>query len=194
MGHMCRVAVAAGLGAVLALTGCAQAAPGQLDPEVVVEEPLLDQLQLPMIDLDTMNWLDRLQRELAEDDNFGSPAISEDRTTVTITWFGEPSPRLHELIAEAPETLTVVVRPAAFRPAELSELVKRAATAPGPVAGVEVAMGYAETDGSGIRIGIVELPAGRTLSELGAEFATALGRIDVPVTVEVSGRMVPAVG
>ncbi|WP_411700896.1 hypothetical protein [Conyzicola sp.] len=188
------VVAGAGLCAVFALTGCAQDASRQLVPESSVDKPLADQLQLPSIDGDTMNWLDRVQRELAEDENFGSPAISEDRATVTITWFGEPSALLRELIAAAPESLTVVIQPAAFRPAELAELVERAVASPGLVAGVEVAMGHPENDGSGIRIGIVALPEGRTTGELATDFAAALGRVDVPVTVEVSGRMVPAVG
>jgi hypothetical protein len=100
---------------------------------------------------------------------------------------------LHELIAEAPEALTVVVHPAAFRPAELNALVQRA-VAQGLVPGVQVAMAGPANDASGINIGILELPTEWTLERLGTAFAQALGRPDVPVTVEVSGAVIPISG
>jgi hypothetical protein len=135
-----------------------------------------------------------LQGELTGNANFGSPEISKDRSTVTIVWYGAPSARLEELVADAPEELTVVIKPAVFRPAELNELTQRAVTTQGLVPGVEVAMGSPAPDASGITIGIVELPAGRSLKQLGIEFAQALQRPDVPITVEVSGTVVPING
>ena len=191
-----------GLCAVVALSGCAAAVPLPSGPPVeaemllleeslVIEDQLTEELALPPIDLETMQWLDRLQGELAEDANFGSPAISKDRSTVTIIWYGTPSARLEELVAGAPENLTVAIRPAVFRPAELTDLAQRAVTIPGLVPGAEVAMGIPAPDASGITIGIVELPAGRSLEQLGIEFAQALQRPDVPITVEVSGTIVP---
>ena len=194
-----------GLCAMIALNGCAAAVPLPGGPQVeaemlpleeslVIEDQLTEELALPPIDLETMQWLDRLQGELTEDANLGSPAISKDRSTVTIIWYGKPSARLEELVAEAPEKLTVVIQPAVFRPAELNALTQRAVTTPGLVPGVEVAMGSPAPDASGITIGIVELPAGHTLPQLGIEFAQALQRPDVPITVEVSGTVVPING
>jgi len=191
-----------GLCAVVALSGCAAVVPLPGGPQVeakilpleeslVIEGQLMEELALPPIDLETMQWLDRLQGELTEDANFGSPAISKDRSTVTIIWYGTPSARLEELVAEAPKRLTVVIQPAVFIPAELNELSQRAVTTPGLVPGAEVAMGSPAPDASGITIGIVELPAGRTLKRLGIEFAQALQRPDVPIMVEVSGTIVP---
>jgi hypothetical protein len=188
------VLIVAGVCAAVALTGCAGAAPPKASPEILIEDQLREDMRLPAMDMETMDWIDRIQRELGADENFGSPAISEDRSTVTITWYGDPSIRLQEVIAEAPEKLTVVIQPAAFRPAELAELVRRAVTTPYLVPGVEVAMGAPEVDGSGIMIGIVDLPADRTLGELAVEFGKALDRADVPVAVEVSGRIVPISG
>ncbi|MHA6695924.1 hypothetical protein [Homoserinimonas sp. A520] len=188
------VLVAGLLGATLALTGCVGTAPMEVVPNILIEDQIPEEYLQGAIDAETMTWIDRLQRELGDDENFGSPAISRDRSTVTITWFGEPSARLQGLIAEAPEELTVVIQSAAFRPAELAELVRLAVATPGMVGGVEVAMGSPAVDGSGITIGIVELPAGRSLEQLGIDIAEALGRTDVPVTVEVSGRIVPIRG
>lgn len=182
-----------GLCAVVALSGCA-AAMLPLEESLVIEDQLTEELALPPIDLETMQWLDRLQGELTGEANFGSPAISKDRSTVTIIWYGTPSVRLEELVSDAPEKLTVVIQPAVFRPAELNELTQRAVTTQGLVPGVEVAMGSPAPDASGITIGIVELPAGRTLPQLGIEFAQALQRPDVPISVEVSGTVVPING
>ncbi|WP_129590435.1 hypothetical protein [Cryobacterium aureum] len=194
-----------GLCAVVALSGCAAAVPLPggppveaeilpLDDSLVIKDQLREELALPPVDLETMQWLDRLQGELTGDANFGSPSISKDRSTITIIWYGTPSARLEELVAAAPEKLTVVIQPAVFRPAELNELTQRAVTIPGLVPGVHVAMGSPAPDASGITIGIVELPAGRTLEQLGTAFAQALHRPDVPITVEVSGTVVPING
>lgn len=191
-----------GLCAVVALSGCAAPVPRPggpqvetemlpLDDSLVIEDQLTEELALPPVDLETMQWLDRLQGELTGDANFGSPAISKNRSTVTIIWYGTPSARLEELVAEAPEKLIVIIHPAVFRPAELNELAQRAVTTQGLVTGVKVAMGSPTPDASGITIGIVELPAGHTLEQLGTAFAQALQRPDVPIAVEVSGMIVP---
>ena len=200
--HRWLALAAIGLCAAVALSGCAAAVPLPDGPQIeaemlplkdslVIDEQLREELALPPVDLKTMQWLDRLQGELMGDANFGSPAISPDRSTVTIVWYGAPSARLRELVAEAPEKLTVVIQPAAFRPAELNELAKRAVTTQGLVPGVQVAMSSAALDAAGVTIGIVELPAGRTLDQLGTAYAQALKRLDVPITVEVSGMIVP---
>ena len=158
---------------------------------LVIEDQLMEELALPPVDLETMKWLDRLQGELTEDANFGSPTISTDRSTVTVIWYGMPSARLEELVAEAPEKLNVITQSAAFRPAELNALTQRAVATRWLVPGAEVAMSSPAPDASGITIGIVALPTGHTLEQLGIEFAQALQRPDVPITVEVSGAIVP---
>ena len=190
-----------GLFALVALSGCAAAfapsggpyveAEGPPQESLVIEDQLTEEWALPPVTLETMEWLDRLQGELTEDANFGSPAISTERSTITVIWYGTPSARLEELVAEAPEKLNVVIQPAAFRPAELNALTQRALTTQRLVPGAEVAMSSPASDASGITIGIVELPTGRTLEQLGVEFAQALQRPDVPITVEVSGTIQP---
>ena len=192
-----RKLVLAGIGlcAVIALSGCAAPVPlpgGSqvetlpLDDSLLTEDQMREELASPPVDLETMEWLDRLQAELMGEANFGSPAISNDRSSVTVVWYGAPSARLEELVAEAPEKLMVIIQPAEFRPAELNELAQRAVTTQGLVSGVQVSMGSATPDASGITIGIVELPAGRTLEQLGSAFARALQRPDVPIAVEIS--------
>ena len=196
------VLVGIGLCAVVAVSGCAASAPPSSgsqvetlppDNSLLAEDQVREQLTLPPVDLETMEWLDRLQGELDGDANFGSPAISDDRRSVTVVWYGAPSVRLEALVAEAPEKLTVIIQPAGFRPGELSELARRAVTTQGLVSGVQVSMGGAAPDASGIMIGIVELPAGRSLEQLGSAFAQALQRPDVPVAVEIS-TIVPVNG
>lgn len=88
----------------------------------------------------------------------------------------------------------MVVQQTAFRPAELNVIAQRGVTAQGLVPGVQVAMGGPATVGSGITIGIVELPTGRTLEQFGTEFAQALQRSDAPISVEVSAKVVPISG
>ncbi|GAB2483372.1 hypothetical protein GCM10027063_26860 [Promicromonospora xylanilytica] len=141
----------------------------------------------------TVEWIDRLQTAVQSDPDFGSVAISEDRTTVTVTWFGDPSATLREQIDAAPEKLRVVVQAAAFRPAELQKLVLEAMR-PGLIPGIRVTTGSPENDGSGLQFTIEELPAGQSLDDVGRDLAAALGRTDVPVSVEVSGPIMPIAG
>jgi hypothetical protein len=140
------------------------------------------------VDVETMTWLTDLQAALAGDPGFGTVALSPDRSTVTITWFGEHSTALQAQVAAAPAGVAVVVQPADFRPADLQELVGRAMV-PDLLPGIRVTMGGAENDGSGLRIGIQALPRGRTLEDVAAQLADALGRPDVPITVEVADVM-----
>ena len=151
-----------------------------------------EELRRAPMDDTTTKWLDRLQTTMRDDPNFGSVAISEDRATVTVTWFGDPSATLQEQIDAAPAKLRVVVQAAAFRPAELQELVQEAMR-PGLVPGVRVTTGGPENDGSGLRLTIEELPAGQSLQDVGRDIATALSRTDVPVSVEV-GSVMPIAG
>ena len=159
----------------------------------LVEGLAPEELGYSVIDSATVDWIDSLHTAVQDDPDFGSVAISEDRATVTITWFGEPSAALRQQLDAAPAKVRTVVQPAAFRPAELQELVLEAMR-PGAVPGVEVTSGGAENDGSGLRLGILELPAGRTLQDVGHDIAAAIGRTDVPIAVEVSGPVLPLAG
>lgn len=165
------------------------------DPEAGLDEAGLDPGELrhaPIGDA-TLEWIDSLQTAVRSDPDFGSVAISKDRTTVTVTWFGDPSAALREQIDAAPASLRVVVQAATFRPAVLQELVHEAMR-PGLVPGIRVTTGNPENDGSGLQFSIEELPAGQSLEEIGRDIATALGRTDVPVSVEVSGPVIPFAG
>jgi hypothetical protein len=148
-----------------------------------------EELSRPMIDAATSDWIEGLQTSVQDDPRFGSVAISEDRATVTITWFRDPSATLRAQMDVAPANLRVVVQAAAFPPAELQELVLEAMR-PGLVPGIEVTSGGPENDGSGLQVGIVELPAGQTLEDVGHDIAAALERTDVPISVEVSGPVI----
>lgn len=192
------VAVLVGLGVLVAAGALAagRTAPRSALPLVAFSaEPTLppgaepgEELAYGAVDVETMTWLTDLQAALAGDPGFGTVALSPDRSTVTITWFGEHSTALQEQVAAAPAGVAVVVHPADFAPADLQELVGRAMV-PDLLPGIRVTMGGAENDGSGLRIGIEELPRGRTLEEVAAQLADALGRPDVPITVEVVDLM-----
>jgi hypothetical protein len=154
---------------------------------VLVPDP--EELSRPMIDAATSDWIESLQTSVQDDPSFGSVAISEDRATVTITWFGDPSATLRAQMDGAPANLRVVVQAAAFPPAELQELVLEAMR-PGLVPGIQVTTGGRENDGSGLQLTILELPEGQTLDDVGHDIATALERTDVPISVEVSGPVI----
>lgn len=153
-------------------------------------DQLDEELLYAPIDAVTSEWIDSLQVAVMADPSFGAVAISPDRTTVTITWYGEPSRTLTEQLAAAPEGLAVVIQEAAFQPGELQALVGQAMQ-PDLLPGVRVSMGAVENDGSGIRIGVWELPDGSTEADLARQLAAAIGRPDVPVTVEIA-QIVPA--
>lgn len=150
-------------------------------------------LAYPPIETEVMAWLDRLQLAVMSDPDYGTTAISLDRTTVTVTWFGEPSATLREHLDAAPDGITVLVHAAAFPPAELQQLVVQA-MGEGFLPGVQIAMGGVENDGSGIDFGVAEMPEGSTLEQLAADIAAALQRPDVPVRVEESGPVIPISG
>ncbi|PKI92241.1 hypothetical protein CW368_05285 [Actinomycetales bacterium SN12] len=143
-------------------------------------------------DGDVMRWQTALQSAFHGDPNFGSPWISQDGTLFTIVWYGEPTDALRAHVSEAPSGLDVVIHSADFPPGELQELVARAMK-PGLVPGVQLVLGAVENDASGIRLGLAEEPE-KTLEEIGAAIADALGRPDVPVRVEVSGAVIPIGG
>lgn len=166
-----------------------------VQPERVLVEPerktglAPEELGSTAIDTTTSGWIESLQTAVRDDPDFGSLAISEDHDTVTITWYREPSATLREQIRSAPAALEVVVQAAAFRPAELQGLVLEAMR-PGLVPGVQVTSGGSEADGSGLRLGISELPAGQTPGDVAHDIAAALGRTDVPISIEVSGPVI----
>ncbi len=159
-----------------------------MPPDAHLVDKFDEELAYDPIDIDTMDWLTALQAAVMNDPSFGTVAISPDRTTVTITWYGEPSTTLRQQVDVAPDGVEVVIQPAAFPPAELQELVGKA-MAPDLLPGVRVTMGGAENDGSGLRVGIWELPQGSTLEDVAQRLGDALGRPDVPITVEVAQIM-----
>lgn len=163
-----------------------------LPPNLRLVDEFDEDLVSEAIEIDTMNWLNDLQFAVMNDPNFGTVAISSDRLTVTITWYGEPSTTLQQQIDAAPEDIKVVIQPAKFRPAELQELIGKAMS-PDLLPGIRVTMGGAENDGSGLRFGIWELPKGSTLGGVAEQLADAIGRPDVPITVEVA-QIKPADG
>lgn len=190
-------------GIALAASATTSRAPLIAQPERPIQVPVpsdlhvldesVEDLAYAPIAVETGEWLDRLQNAVAGDPSFGTVAISADRGTVTITWYGDPSDTLRHHLDAAPDDLEVVLQPAAFVPAELAELVGLAMT-PDLVPGVKVALGGVENDASGIHLGIHELPAGTTLDQVGRDVAAAIGRPDVPVSVEVTGPVVPLGG
>ncbi|MBU1250539.1 MAG: hypothetical protein KJ659_01760 [Actinobacteria bacterium] len=161
-----------------------------LPPDLRLVDEFDEGLVSDAIDLDVMNWLNGLQLAVMNDPNFGTVAISPDRMTVTITWYRELSTTLQQQIDLAPDGIEVVIQPAAFQPADLQELIARAMV-PDLLAGIRITMGGAENDGSGLRFGIWELPKGGTLDGIAEQLAHAIGRPDIPITVEVA-QIVPA--
>ncbi|WP_424445859.1 hypothetical protein [Microbacterium sp. CH-015] len=158
-----------------------------IPPDLRLVDEATEELAYDPIDLATTEWMNALQHAIANDPNFGTVAISPDRTTVTITWHGQPNATLTTQIAAAPDGLTVVIQEAAFQPGELQALIGL----PDLIPGLRVTMGGMENDGSGLRIGIWELPDGLTEDDVAQELAAAIGRPDVPITVEVA-QIVPA--
>lgn len=177
--------IAAGL-VGLVLVGCAS----------ICSPPPISQgevLELAPIGVETLDWLTELQSSLEGDPRLGAVAIDETRSTATVTWHGEPSITLQELIARAPADLEVVLQAAVFRPGDLQQLVLRAME-PTAIPGLEIATGNVRNDGSGLEFGIVDLPQGLTEKDVAASISELLQRPDLPITVTVSGRVVPIQG
>lgn len=178
---------ATGLLLGLALVGCAttpsiHATPPPPHGEVLHASPMM---------METMDWLTEVQTNLDGDPQLGAIAIDQSRSTVTITWFGDPGDRLAQLIARAPIDLEIVMQAASFRPGDLQDLVARAVK-PNAVPGVEITMGYPRNDGSGLEFGIVELPWTLTEDDVAVLIAESLQRPDMPITVTVTGAVLPA--
>jgi hypothetical protein len=173
----------------LVLVGCASTSSPPAAPPASHGEVL----ELAPIGVETLDWLTELQTSLESDPRLGAVAIDESRSAVTVTWHGEPSIALQELIARAPADLEVVLQAAAFRPGDLQKLVLRAMEPTG-IPGLEIATGNVRNDGSGLEFGIVDLPQGLTEEDVAASIAELLQRPDLPITVTVSGRVVPIQG
>lgn len=141
--------------------------------------------------VEVLDWTTEVEAVLHDDPRLGTVAIDESRSTVTVTWFGEQDSTVNELIARAPTGLEVVVQPADFLPGDLQDMVVDAMQ-PDAVPGVEMALGHARNDGSGLEFGIVELPGGLTESDVAALIAESLERPDIPITVTVTGAVRPA--
>jgi len=190
--------------AALLLAGCTTTGgPGPLTvttapfepvPEGLVAEGLLPEEQgHPVLDEATARWTSELQAWLDEQPEGGSLILENDYSAVAVPWFGEPSAKLLELLGGAPDGVTARIIAAAFPLDELVELVQRGLRDRSGD-GLPVNAGWPQADGSGVGFGVKELPRGVDLDEAAAIIAERLGRDDVPIEVEVSGPIVPAVG
>lgn len=173
----------------LVLVGCAATSSPPAAPPTSQSEVL----ELAPIGIETLDWLTELQTSLESDPRLGAVAIDESRSIVTVTWHGEPSTALQEFIARAPADVEVVLQAAAFIPGDLQKLVLQAME-PNAVPGLQIATGHVQNDGSGLEFGIVELPQGLTEEDVAASISEVLQRPDVPITVTVSGPVVPIQG
>lgn len=181
--------------ALLVATVAAALASCASNTEPPASTPLapLEQLETPPIDLETMEWLTELQTTLYGDPALGAVAIDDSRTVVTITWHGEPSAQLQGFLDRAPAGIRVELQAAAFPPGELQELIAEVMGAQA-VPGVQIAMGGVRNDGSGLEFGIVELPPGMTEEAVADRIAEVIQRDDIPITVTVSGAVMPLTG
>lgn len=169
----------------LGLAGCATPSPSAIPPAVHGEV-----LHAPPMDIETLDWMTEVQAVLQGDPRLGALAIDESRSKVTVTWFGEPGDTLQKLVARAPSGIDVVVQPADFLPRDLQGMVARVME-PDAVPGVQMAMGHAGNDGSGLEFGVIELPRGLTENDVVTLIAEVLQRPDIPITVTVTGAVMP---
>lgn len=172
-----------------ALSGCAS----NTEPPASTPLAQLEQPETRPIDLETMEWLNELQTTLYGDPALGAVAIDDSRAVVTITWHGEPSAQLQGFLDRAPAGIRVELHAAAFPPGELQELIAQVMD-PQAVPGVQIAMGAVRNDGSGLEFGIVELPPGMTEEAVADRIAEVVQRDDIPITVTVSGAVMPLTG
>ena len=122
--------------------------------------------------------LERLSAAAGDSPDFGTTGLSLDRTRVTVHWFGELPDAVRAVVDAAPEGLTVVVAPTAFRPGELRAEAERLA---GENPGV-VGAAAARPEGDGIELVV---PADVAAAAGGPEQALAGVSSPFPLFVEV---------
>lgn len=164
-----------------------------IPPDAIIDGLAPEEQVFAMIDEAALRWTGDLQTWLDGQPDGGAVVLEDSHSAVAVTWFGEPSPELLEMLASAPEGVSTRVRSAAFRADELEALVPlgmRDRTGDG----LAVSSGWPAADGSGVGFGVEELPSGATLDDAAAILAERIGRDDVPIHVEVTGPIVPAAG
>ena len=76
-------------------------------------------LYLPAVDSHLRTFVSALDDALADEPQYSTVRILEDRTGIEVYWHGEPSDELTELLSVAPEGFTVAVVGTPFLPADL---------------------------------------------------------------------------
>lgn len=182
--------------AALALVSTAAVAASQLDrpvpvPPMLLEVPedgadstvdLAQHLIFPVVSVEQADWMTEVQDVVGHDENFTSVAISLDRTSMTVTWHGEPSAQLKDLLAAAPSDVRVDVAASAYPGGRLRDLIHRAFEQ-GQFDGFRVVSGGMNNDGSGITLDVVS--KGATQDHVRDDIAAAIGSGDIPVTINL---------
>ncbi|WP_131801766.1 hypothetical protein [Klenkia soli] len=92
------------------------------------DPPLLDlqedldaseQLVLPLPSADVSDFIQRVQLLAGGSPDSGGPVLGDDRTTVTLYWFGTPPDAVLDLVAEYEGRVRVDVVATPFRPGDL---------------------------------------------------------------------------
>jgi hypothetical protein len=156
---------------------------------VIDPDTLRDRLTLPPIPEDLAAEAERIQATYADDDRFGAVAISDDRTELAVTWFGD-------LPADIVPSTELTVVEAAFAPGDLRRAARDLAGA--EVAGTKVVGAGVQVDGSGVSVDLDASTAtsGRSARAQGPEDVAAelTRQAGVPVTINEPVEAEAAVG
>ncbi|WP_438354769.1 hypothetical protein [Microbacterium sp. CJ88] len=139
---------------------------------------------LPPVSEELMNWASSTQDALADNSQFSTVNLADDRKSAQIYWYGERTPELTGALKEAPSAYTISVVPTAYEPGTLRQAALDLLDA-GEFDGAAVTATWPKYDGSGIGIKVDQLASNRSA--------------DVPLyqglPIEVSeGSATPAVG
>lgn len=147
-------------------------------------------LTLPAVSEDQDEWLGRVNDELADRPDFIAVTISDDRETATITWSGDTTTELEELLEAAPTGTTVEIARSAHSGQELRDALAEVFTA--APTGVQVSSGGVMPDGSGLALDVVGSASARmSTSAVESALESALGG-EVPVSVTLGPEPVSA--
>ncbi|MGY2080569.1 hypothetical protein [Modestobacter sp. SYSU DS0657] len=89
-------------------------------------------LHLPPVTTSAVAFLDRVRAAAGDSPDHGVPSMSDDRTRVTIRWYGELPPAVQAVVDDPGDPgVEVVVEHIRFRPGDLSDEAQRLIRLPG---------------------------------------------------------------
>jgi len=138
-------------------------------------------LTYPAMTFEQSNWMTEVQEAVEDDPNYTSMAISLDRKSVSVTWYGAASPELEALLAAGPPDTELSLIPSPYPGGQLRALQDDAWQQ--EFDGFRIVSSSVNLDGSGILFDVVSESA--TVDQTHDDIVAVIGSGEIPVIVNL---------